>query len=81
MGQLEYYYRELLKLGISVEDSKVIADSIVSQRSCSWINIEPVDVPKIAALNSFLDNKNLYAVVNSIPTRGKYIWDVKLKKK
>jgi hypothetical protein len=81
MGQLETYYHELLKLGIAQEDSKVIADSIMTQKSCSWVNTEHIDNAKLTALNAFLDNKNLYAVVNSIPTRGKYIWDIKVKKK
>ncbi len=81
MGETQTY-EELLKIGVAGEDAKVIADCVKTERSCSWVNTEPFDLEKIKELNSFLASiSNVFVTIQSIPTRNKLIWDVKIRKK
>jgi len=71
---------ELKELGITRHDALVIADCIITRKSCSWMNTDPVDDKILAELNELI-TKNDYRIsvkIDSIPTRNKYIWDIKV---
>ncbi|MEW6723126.1 MAG: hypothetical protein AB1324_07720 [Candidatus Micrarchaeota archaeon] len=71
---------ELMEIGISEHDALVIADCIVTRKSCSWVNTDNVDDKMLQDLNNLI-KKNDYGInvkVDSVPTRSKYIWDVKV---
>ena len=71
---------ELVSVGVTEHDALVIADCIISRQSCSWLNTDPVDEKLLQDLKLLVDKKNykINVKVQSIPTRGKYIWDVKV---
>ncbi len=71
---------EVTGVGISEHDALIIADCIITRKSCSWVNTDPVDDKVLADLNSLI-SKNNYDVsikVQAVPTRSKFIWDVKV---
>ena len=71
---------EMTGVGISEHDALIIADCIITRKSCSWVNTDPVDDKVLADLNSLI-RKNNYDVsvkVQAVPTRSKFIWDVKV---
>lgn len=73
---------ELISIGISEHDALVIADCIVIRKSCSWVNTDQVDDRILLDLNNLI-KKNNYGVsvkVDAIPTRSKFIWEVKVHK-
>ncbi len=70
---------QLTDLGITNCDAVVIADCIITKRSCSWVNTDPVDDKMLRDLHDLVV-KNSYAIrikVDAIPTRGKFVWEVK----
>ncbi len=71
---------ELMGIGVSEHDAVVIADCVISRKSCSWIDNEPVDDKLLADLNSLIQKKDyrIRVEVQAVPTRGKFIWDVKV---
>jgi hypothetical protein len=72
---------ELMGVGISEHDALIIADCIVTRKSCSWVNTDPVDDAILHDLNRLIQ-KNGYRIrikVDSVPTRSKFIWDVKVE--
>jgi hypothetical protein len=72
---------ELMGVGINEHDALVIADCIITRKSCSWVNTEPVDDKILFDLNRLIQ-KNSYGIkvkVDAVPTRSKFIWDVKVE--
>ncbi|NYZ73814.1 hypothetical protein H0O00_01605 [Candidatus Micrarchaeota archaeon] len=72
---------ELTDIGVSEHDALVIADCIVTRKSCSWVNTDPVDDKLVQDINSLVkkNNYNISVKVDAVPTRSKFIWDVKVK--
>lgn len=72
-------HSKLLALGISDLDAKIVLDCIITKKSCSWMNADFVDDSIINALNKFIteNNYSLHVKVDPVPSRGKFIWDVK----
>ncbi|MCI0559089.1 MAG: hypothetical protein MN733_11380 [Nitrososphaera sp.] len=71
---------ELMGVGITEHDALVIADCIITRKSCSWVNTDPVDDKILLDLNKLIQ-KNNYRIkikVDAVPTRSKFIWDVKV---
>jgi len=74
----------LLKIkqtGVSENDAKVLADCVVTRRSCSWVNDEPVTRDAIRNLLKLIEENNykLDLSIKSVETRNKFIWEVKCK--
>ncbi len=71
---------ELKGIGITEHDALVIADCIITRKSCSWINTDPVDDKMLADLNTLIRHKQygISVKVDAVPTRSKFIWDVKV---
>ena len=70
---------EMTSIGIAKQDAVVIADCIITQKSCSWVNNEPVNQEMFKNLLTLIEENN-YGIkenVEPIRTRNKYIWDVK----
>jgi len=73
---------KVMSYGISEQDAELIADSILSRKTCSWINNDEISPHNIKALNDFLlENKSpVYVLVSPVSTRNKFMWEVKLRK-
>lgn len=73
---------DILAFGISDVDAKVILDSIIYKTSTSWVNNDSIDDARLAALNKYITDNNfgLYVAITSVPTRNKFVWDVKVRK-
>lgn len=71
---------ELVGVGISEHDALVIADCIVTRKSCSWVNTDPIDDKVLLDLTNLIrkHNYNVSVKVDAVPTRSKFIWDVKV---
>lgn len=69
--------------GFSETDAEVIAESLLSRKSCSWINNDPVADGMLQNFNKFLveNNYELILRITPVSTRGKYIWEIKSTKK
>jgi hypothetical protein len=71
---------ELTGIGITEHDALIIADCIVTRKSCSWVNTDEVNDQMLKDLNDLI-KKNDYRIkvnVDAVPTRSKFIWDVKV---
>jgi predicted metal-binding protein len=71
---------QLMSVGVSEHDALVIADCIVTRKSCSWVNTDEVSDKLLKDLNHLIE-KNDYrikVVIDAVPTRSKYIWEVKV---
>lgn len=70
----------LTGVGITEHDALIIADCIVTRKSCSWVNTDPIDDKMLADLNILIRNNNygISVKVDAVPTRSKFIWDVKV---
>jgi capsule polysaccharide export protein KpsC/LpsZ len=76
-------YRDTIaSYGIAKDDAEVIADCMATKRLCSWVNTEPVTNEQVKKINELIVQHNIpiFVVVDSVPTRSKYIWEVKHKK-
>ena len=73
---------KVMSFGISETDAEVIADSIINKKSCSWVNTDDVNEATIKSLNEFITANNcpIVVIVEPIATRGKYVWEIKLKR-
>ncbi len=71
---------ELMGVGITEHDALIIADCIITRKSCSWINTDPIDDKMLADLNLLIRDKSygISVKVDAVPTRSKFIWDVKV---
>lgn len=76
---MEEVTEEFKKIGISEQDAKVLADCVISRKSCSWVNNDPVDNSVLKGLNTLLNEKEykIKVLVQAVPTRNKFIWEVK----
>jgi hypothetical protein len=81
MATMEEILQQIMGVGVSEHDALVLADCIVSRKSCSWVNNEPVNEKLLADLKHLIEKENYGILVNiqSIPTRGKFIWEVKVQ--
>ena len=73
---------ELVGVGISEHDALVIADCIITRKSCSWVNTDNVDDKILHDLNNLIrkNNYGIHIKVDAVPTRSKFIWDVTIAK-
>ncbi len=80
MDDLEHIMNALQSVGITEHDALVIADCILTKKSCSWVNTDPVDERMLADLETLIKKQNypIKVSVQPIPTRGKFIWEVKV---
>lgn len=71
---------ELVGVGLTEHDALVIADCIVTRKSCSWVNTDMVDDKILTDLDNLIKKHNygIKVKVDSVPTRSKFIWDVKV---
>lgn len=74
---------KVLAFGFSETDAEVIAESLISKKGCSWMNNDPVSDAILKNFNVFLveNNHPITLSVSLVPTRGKYIWEIKSTKK
>ncbi|MBU0532904.1 hypothetical protein KKB44_05425 [Candidatus Micrarchaeota archaeon] len=81
MSKLDEVAAELEGVGISEHDALVIADCIVTRKSCSWVNIDLVNDKILKDLHNLIEKQNYRIKVNvqPVPTRGKFIWEVKVE--
>jgi len=72
---------KIKQTGVSENDAKVLADCVVTRRSCSWVNDEPVTRDAIRNLLKLIEENNfkLDLSIKSVETRNKFIWEVKCK--
>ncbi|MFH1521151.1 MAG: hypothetical protein ABID61_05890 [Candidatus Micrarchaeota archaeon] len=72
---------EITGIGISQSDAVVLADCFISGKSCSWVNTDDVSHDSVRKLLDYMEkNNHKFALsIKTIPTRGKYIWEVKLR--
>jgi len=70
---------KIKKTGVSEHDATVIVDCIVTRKSCSWVNTDPVSRDTVRALlQAIKDNDyRLDLSIKAVSTRDKYIWEVK----
>ena len=71
----------IMGVGVSEHDALVLADCILSRKSCSWVNTDEVNDKMLQDLRHVIQ-KNDYKIkvdVDSVPTRSKFIWDVKVE--
>ncbi len=80
MVNMEKAIAELKGIGITEHDAIVIADCIVTRKSCSWVNTDPVDEKMLHDLRDLIKRQNygISVEVEPVPTRGKFIWEVKV---
>ena len=73
---------KVMSFGISESDAEIIADSILNKKSCSWVNTDDVEQKNIKALNEFISSNNspVIVVAEHLPTREKYMWEVKIRR-
>lgn len=74
---------KVMSFGFSETDAEVIAESLLSRKSCSWVNTDQVSDAVLKTFNDFL-TQNKYELVlrvSDVPTRGKYIWEIRSTKK
>ncbi len=80
MSKFEDVKADIIGIGITEPDAMVIADCVVTRKSCSWVNTDPVDDNILKDLNDLI-KRNSYGItvkVEAVPTRSKFIWEVKV---
>jgi hypothetical protein len=80
MATEEEMMSELTGIGITEHDALVIMDCIVTRKSCSWVNTDPVDDKLLHDLRDLIAEKGykIKVDVQAVPTRSKFIWEVKI---
>lgn len=80
MASEEEIMSELTGIGITEHDALVILDCIVTRKSCSWVNTDPVDDRLLRDLHDLIIKHGYRIKVNvqAVPTRSKFIWEVKV---
>jgi len=70
---------KIKKTGVSSQDAVVIADCIVTRKSCSWVNTDPVSKDTVRnLLNAIKENDfRLDLSIKSVASRDKFIWEIK----
>ncbi|MFH0737728.1 MAG: hypothetical protein V1827_03950 [Candidatus Micrarchaeota archaeon] len=71
---------QLMAIGITEYDAMLIADCVITRKSCSWVNTDLIDDRMLADLNDLIKKHNygISVKVDAIPTRSKFIWDIKV---
>lgn len=71
---------QLMSVGVSEHDALVIADCIVTRKSCSWVNTDEVSDKLLKDLNHLIEKHNygIKVIIEAVPTRSKFIWEVKV---
>jgi hypothetical protein len=80
MSKYEDVMADIIGIGITEHDAMVIADCVVTRKSCSWVNTDEVNETILKDLNDLI-KRNSYGItvkVQPVPTRSKYIWEVKV---
>ncbi len=79
VNKVEDVINDLMSVGVSEHDAIVLADCILARRSCSWVNTDEVTDKMLQDLRRLIQKRNykISVSVDSIPTRSKFIWDVK----
>ena len=49
---------DLKKTGIAEHDAKVLADCVVTRKSCSWVNTDPVEKEAVRSLLELIKDKD-----------------------
>ncbi|MDD5340675.1 MAG: hypothetical protein PHV13_05525 [Candidatus ainarchaeum sp.] len=67
-------------IGITEHDAMIIVDCIVTRKSCSWVNNDPVDDKLLRDLQDVIVKHGYRIKINvqPVPTRSKFIWEVKV---
>lgn len=81
MSEMDSVVEELTGIGITEHDALVIADCIITRKSCSWVNTDFVDDKMIADLRNLIKNKDyrIKVDIQPVPTRSKFIWEIKVE--
>jgi hypothetical protein len=80
MASEEEMMSQFTGIGITEHDALVIMDCIVTRKSCSWVNTDPVDEKQLQDLRDLIA-KHGYRIkvdVQAVPTRSKFIWEIKV---
>jgi len=80
MSRFEEVKAEIMGIGVAEHDAMVIADCVVTRKSCSWVNTDEVSDKLLLDLNNLV-KKNNYGIVikvQPVPTRSKFIWEIKV---
>ena len=71
---------QLKDVGLAHTDATVIADCIITRKSCSWMNTDPVNETVLRNLHELIMTRQ-YGIrirIDPIHTRNKYVWEVKV---
>ena len=81
--EMKTVYNDLLGIGITEHDASLLADCMVTGKSCSWINNDKIEKENVKALLNYIQNNSIPVVlsIKYLETREKYIWDVKAVEK
>ena len=81
MAAKEEVQDKLVALGFSETDAEALADCLISNKSLSWVNTDPVNKAMLDSLGAFMKEGGylIRVSVQEVPNRGKYIWDVEGK--
>lgn len=81
--ELKSVYNDLLGIGVAEHDAALLADCIVKNKSCSWVNNDRVERDTVKGLLNYIKNNDfpLLLSIKYLETREKYIWDVKVVEK
>ncbi|MEM4272144.1 MAG: hypothetical protein QXH30_01005 [Candidatus Bilamarchaeaceae archaeon] len=81
MAAIEEVQGRLVALGFSETDAEALADCLISNKSLSWVNTDPVSGEMLDRLAAFMKEEGyqIRVSVQEVPNRGKYIWDVEGK--
>ena len=72
---------KIKQTGVSENDAKVLADCVITRRSCSWVNDDPVSRDAVRNLIKLINDENykLDLSIKYVATRNKFIWEVKVR--
>jgi hypothetical protein len=80
MASEEEMMSQFTGIGITEHDALIIMDCIVTRKSCSWVNTDPVDEKQLHDLRDLIAEHGykIKVDVQAVPTRNKFIWEVKV---
>jgi hypothetical protein len=58
MSKIEEITADIMGIGIDEHDAMVIADCVVTRKSCSWVNTNPVDDAILKDLSDLIKRSN-----------------------
>lgn len=76
-------FDKVMTFGFSETDAEIIAESLISKKSCSWVNNDPISDAIVKNFNTYLVENNypIILCVSPVSTRNKYIWEIKSTRK